>query len=671
MEFISEKVVTVDQSVKPSRFFGDKLIGLSRTYTRNDQHIEFSVYDFNGDQQKQIRLELASRPGRSCGLSIEELNRSYAIIKRGCGHYSVIDIENGKVAFDIPPYRDADFLYFALTENYLLVRPLPYGERRYTEPLPVSVFDLPSGRELSKLLLPKGKLHTAGGKLFIENVDRQTLSTSVYSLNERALLDENRAASEIRQLAAQVREMDDPYAALDAFEAISLTEMRQAPEKFLGEADLYGRLLAYNPRTSGEGAEFIRHISEMAPASASVKALLEQSEERSAIFSTDSLVREATLSKIWATAENRPLLSARTGLKNINFGAFSSQIYFNDDRVYIACYACDERGLVAVEVYKRDSWEHVATVPVIRPGGEKQENISAIAFSSDKMFVSLANRYPDESDTNIYVFDLHSLQPVKSWHDGTNGALFVSGEDYIGICNCNTEKCRRIDVNTLLPFDEETFARAACTNPYRQSKTTSPDVAEKAKGLPDFAAYVSDKYFVIDVATHPLQKYEFHSINEEAEPTTFPIMVTHLAWRQLYFSSQEDFVAIGDRNMDSVKFYGFNLSDQSYRTLIEMPSEKYQGAASDGKSLFLAFDGSVLVIDMRSGAVYDFSYVFEDSSDRNKPIISRMLVDRDTLVVLARGGKAATFNLSKFYSRSNARETPYWKSSKELNNWRH
>ena len=130
-------------------------------------------------------------------------------------------------------------------------------------------------------------------------------------------------------------------------------------------------------------------------------------------------------------------------------------------------------------------------------------------------------------------------------------------------------------------------------------------------------------------------------------------------------------VAIGDRNMDAVKFYGFNLADQSYRTLIEMPSEKYQGAASDGKSLFLAFDGSVLVIDMRSGAVHDFAYVFEDSNARNKPIISRMLVDRDVLVVLARGGKAATFNLDKFYIGSNPRQTPYWKSSKELSNWQH
>lgn len=651
----------------PIAFVNGQILGV---FPHDKTRRALKVISLDGEVREQTVLDNvpSAFQGRYCQGAIASTQGRFAVMMRNCGRYEVVDASSGRTGFAIPVHDGATFFQTAINDRYVFVRPLVEGHSNEERPSLVFVYDLATGRELARQLLPRGELVAVGDKLVVKHL-RGSLSVHVYSIDDRSLRDSEWSSVELERAAENAKRAADPYLALDKLEEATLAPLladieENGGKRFPEVAALYGRLLAVNPRQAKKGAAILRKLVEAQTQSA--RAIVTAAAQRASVFSTDDEARETALAAIWRRADERPLQASRIGHPAVEFDPFSNQIHFHGQRAFVA-----QGGSVGVGVHDRRDWTLLQSVGITASDSEKQEYVAATAFVSGRMFVSLANRFPEPSDVNLYVYDLETLDLLKSLHTKENGAQFVSGENVLGICNCeigDPRACRAIDPVTLAPVSQTFRSDAVCVDGHRQAATVSPTIADLASQVKGRIVAIGDGYFVTDHGHHPLSEYEFHPWRDVTASFRFQRPVTSL--RELYFTVSGEGVVIADRWPDKVRYYFFEFSGKTYKTVIELPNE-WSNGASDGKSLFLASGSYVLALDLRSGAILDWAEVFERDrrssarAPRDDGIV-RLLVDGDRLVAVGKDGKAAVFDLGRFYEATAASVSPYSETSRIL-----
>ena len=101
--------------------------------------------------------------------------------------------------------------------------------------------------------------------------------------------------------------------------------------------------------------------------------------------------------------------------KTIQLPKLEGQLNFIDKNIYAPRWGCSpnpDRGGVGIEVYNRDTFDHITWLKVYDCDDEQQDNIEAISADQSKLYVRTGFRYPDETRTNYFVFDKSSWKAV-------------------------------------------------------------------------------------------------------------------------------------------------------------------------------------------------------------------------------------------------------------------
>jgi len=666
-------------------FAGGRIVGFGPDNMRGDRHYDVSFMSLSGEIMGERRVEFAEKRQRTygCSASLEVANARFVVAEHGCGHYLVIDAASGQVSFELPVYRDALKLQLALSERYLFVRP-EYRSARGGVPVSslVTVYDLTSGQELARLNLPDGSMMAHQGKLFLSTKARQTLQVSVYAVDDAALFNGERMKVEILAARAAAATIDDPYRALDALEQVSLARALDLESNEWADssriAEYYARLLARNPRTINEGISLLRQLLPFAREVPDIGPALEAAELRQAIFSADRDVREPALEAAWRPASTRPLLAARSGFTDIGDNFDYDGVRYFQGRAYVPCYYCGASEFIGVQVFDQATWAQIGMIEVLRPDTTQQESISDIAFVDGKLVVTLATRFPVGDEVNYYVFDPVTFEKLESRSTGLNGALLQKIGAGGGVAGCECSRKQRICAIFETPADAEARSTRIDAQAVCAARSSLPHMAmpletvQRVDELGFFPKHVSKTYAVglADRRTHPVNLYEFHRLDGTAPPVRLARPVTG---SEIFLTEDERRAVLLDYSYMSLRYFSFDLRTGKERTLIALPWEVgYSASTHDGRTLFIAYEGSVLAVDMVTGTVRDFAYVFDDKSDPgSRPVsIQSLLTDGDSLLVISRKHGTAIIDLERFYevSEADTSTTPYLQTDRALHN---
>lgn len=94
--------------------------------------------------------------------------------------------------------------------------------------------------------------------------------------------------------------------------------------------------------------------------------------------------------------------------KTIQLPKLERHLYFIDKYIYAQRWGCGvnpDGGGVGIEVYNRDTFDHITWLKVYDCDDEQQDNIEVISADQSKLYVRTGFRYPDEARTNYFVFD--------------------------------------------------------------------------------------------------------------------------------------------------------------------------------------------------------------------------------------------------------------------------
>ena len=502
---------------------------------------ELKILTLSGELKKEIVVgNVIRNEAGTCGSSIDAIGERYAVLRRGCGQYSILDIEQAKIVFHLPRDRSNKFYDFALSGRFLFARPESGRLSAPTKSNRISVFELDTGRKLAMASLPGGKLLTSRGRLLLKTHTPRDLKVSVYSVDQTALLNADRSTNELQAAVQNARNTDDPYKSLEILESVSLDPMHQelkenGATQYGDVVEFYGRMLAYNPRSSLEGAGLLERLSEVRPADPSLKTLADAARLRGAIFSTDSETREFALNINWPRAGERPLLSSRTFIPNIHRRTLLPFVYFHEKRVFLVCNHCGE-----IKVFSRNTWDHITTLSVPGP-------VSSVVFNAGRMFIS--------GPYSIQVYSLKTLECMKTWLADVRDARLSSGENSIGVCNCQTRRCLLFDAATLEQKDQRMPGNTICYGRDDQRKTITPAMVKSAEARGINLIYASQQYFVGNVGSYRERIIEFHRKDGESGPVRFPPTLSAAVGRQFYLTKDESHVVIADGADGYGKFF--------------------------------------------------------------------------------------------------------------------
>jgi len=147
--------------------------------------------------------------------------------------------------------------------------------------------------------------------------------------------------------------------------------------------------------------------------------------------------------------------------------------------------------------------------------------------------------------------------------------------------------------------------------------------------------------------------YEIRPANGEGELIRFEMSMSFQAAPFSAFFQTEDktHLLIGAHSIDSIRFYAIDLANKETRILLELPIDNYRGAATDGRTLFLAFPQTVIAVDIITGNIID-------GMDPNGEVDSVLVAD-NKLIVQGSGGSLLLLDLKRFYEPSVPARTPF------------
>jgi hypothetical protein len=653
----------------------DRVLGFLNAGCRTPCRFELVASNLQGNVTARISVAAPERrPGRYCGPAIESAIDARVIVRLECGRYAVLDLDRQELAYQLPTEADADFFNTSASDGLLFARSNrhmrgPTGQPRTGD---VLVLDLATGRELARVRLPEGRLIAVRDKLLVVSA-RSAGQVSVYSVDKTVLYDDDMARQNVTQAVQRAQMAANPYESLAQIETVSLSAILESPPDRLSEdqfqfATLYARCLAFNPLRAREGATLLARLADSRIPNIALRRLSDAAARRAAYFHSDAAVREKAISESWSVASQRPLISSIILRPFVDYGSLFERIYFHDHRAFVPYWD----GSVKLRVFDRSDWSLLATIAIMNGDSTKQENIDSVGFAGGRLFVSLGNRYPNQSDVNFYAYDLTTLERVAAVHIPENGPALVPGAEVLGICDrwaTQLNRCRAISAATLEPSAIELKPTNAQYILRRLESPTASllepylDWSLPGVQVPIRPELADPRFSVTKVdVLYPESSLEFQSTDGQGPPFRFPFRVTDNGFMRALFTDDGSRAIITQSSLDMVRFYSFDIASKEAHILVELPVHYYKGAVTDGRTLFLAWDRTLMAVDMRTGGILDavdpYDRVEGEPPTRRMEIQTLFVVD-GRLVVLAPGGPARVLDLKRFYELSEPSETPF------------
>ena len=156
---------------------------------------------------------------------------------------------------------------------------------------------------------------------------------------------------------------------------------------------------------------------------------------------------------------------------------------------------------------------------------------------------------------SIQVYSLKTLEYMKTWLADVRDARLSSGENSIGVCNCQTRRCLLFDAATLEQKDQRMPGNTICYGRDDQRKTITPAMVKSAEARGINLIYASQQYFVGNVGSYRERIIEFHRKDGESGPVRFPPTLSAAVGRQFYLTKDESHVVIADGADGYGKFF--------------------------------------------------------------------------------------------------------------------
>lgn len=666
MRYLGESKGDVFAGYESFKTFRGDFVGLRRLEcTREVCRYTFEFFDLQGRLSKSVEIAARAKYGRHCGPSFQIFNDAYAIVQGNCGQYFVVDLENKKLLYGLPEFAESNFYKIAVADRHIIIRPdkdIP-SDTRLENTEPVSILDIETGAVVAKQHLPHGSLLSYGNKIILKRVRKyRTLDIEVYGLNDDVLSDADGRMNLITKTAKEARSKPDPYQSLRHFESVALDPLISENIKDLGSEQFqslidYARYLALNPHRVEEGIEILERVIEAYPTDSKLGKLFTAATLRAKLFEVDSQAREATLAGNWLPVEERPIFASGTGQHAINFGAFSEQIHFHDEKVIIACWDCEADGQArsGIEIYDRDSWEHLASIPVMQSDSGKQASIANLIVSNDRIYVSVHNRYPDPGEKNLFVYDLNTYEKLAEVAGPSNGTMQEFEESQSNACVCNRQECLYFNLKNLEMSDKADGDDLICPRSVLEASREEEIIKS------------SSRYYV---TRRGRQDLTFHPLNAPDQAIPFPFRVSNLGWDQVYFYDDGAKAVIMDKSLDVMRLYTFDIASKTNEILIEIPLGSHFSVVSGDQALFISLGRTILAIDLKTGKIIDWADPFlstsSDSTQQRPQRIDRLVVDRGNLIALGRNGPSRIIDLHKLYALSSVDNTPFARTEKVL-----
>jgi hypothetical protein len=676
MRFVGETRPEALARLRGTRVFGDEILGFATQPCSPDASCRFDLvsYTVSGEETSRITFSGQARPWCSIDprFSFEDMVSPQTVISLGCGQYAVVDLEQKRLLQYLPRQFPYSFGYRVVTSGSLVfVRPEESMPPKLGEPrgLGVWVFDLQTGKELAKVDLPEGALQPIGNKLLLTRYQSQ--GRQVYTIDETAIRDGDQRRADLVAAAQRARTASNAYEALGELEAASLAPM-QDPADLDAEmsriATDYGRYLALSVRRSSEGAVSLARLASSRPQDAALQRLAETAARRASYLQDSDSMRERALSEAWAPASRRPIGASIIGRPFVNLDTFRTPILPVGDRVLIAR---NTSSRMIVDVYARSDWRRVGSITIPHSDSEHNEAVASVASGAGRIFVSVYKRFVGRSDRNLHIFDARTLQSIAAVAPELGNVTLISGEQTLGICGEYSRECRAVQASDLQPVDLTLYNVNRFLPVGRPAGTELWDYAQSAVIAlsPNRAVSIGARYFVADRGGSPDKAFEFRALNGEGEAIPFPVPMYHVGDPEFYFSS-DGLRAVAGHSSATVRYYSFDLPTRDLHILFEISNLVYRGTVTDGQTLFAAFDRSLIAVDMMTGDIIDWAVVFDqpDARTNNIPIISRMLIDRDRLIVLSVEGPARVIDLKLFRAMAGPMDTPFAATAAALRN---
>jgi len=399
---------------------GGTLISLhgNRIYTAYSANaaMDLMVYDHQFKELGRMKLpQPIEKVNFGCQPQIEQNEDDRALLIANCGEMHVLDLKSFSVERSMP--RHSLFYSVALYKGLIFTT----TEKQNG----IIIFDMNSAAEIARFPIPASYLFIKGDVLLAAEAPVNRLKDSswpmqAYRINADIIRSgdwKNQSIINACSQASQaIQNGGDIYEAVRVCENSGINSVINSgnvPADVLPHAVNYATWLS---QTLHRYDESLTIFDKLRKQGANVNSMaVNEAIIKKQLFdpAIDLKTLDTNSSGTFAKALKLGLNQKPT--KTIQLPKLEGQLHFIDKNIYAPRWGCGSNpdgGGVGIEVYNRDTFDHITSLKVYECDDEQQDNIEAISADQSKLYVRTGFRYPDETRTNYFVFDKSSWKAV-------------------------------------------------------------------------------------------------------------------------------------------------------------------------------------------------------------------------------------------------------------------
>lgn len=406
--------------IKETSIPGGALISLygNRIYTAYSANTAMDLMVYNHQFKELGRLKIPpplEKINSYCQPQIVQNEGDRAVLITNCGEMHVLDLKSFSVERSIPRY--SHFYSTALYKGLIFTT----TEKQNG----IVVFDMNSAAEVARFPIPASYLFIKGDILLAAEAPVNRLKDSswpmqTYRINADSIRSgewKNQSIINACSEASQaIQNGDDIYQAARLCEDSGIHGVINSgniPADVLPHVVNYATWLSQTLHRYDESLHIfdkLRKLGAEANPEAVNEAILKKNVFDAAIdLKTLNINSSGTFAKALKLGLNQK------PTRTIQLPKLEGQLRFIDKNIYAPRWGCSpnpDGGGVGIEVYNRDTFNHITWLKVYDCDEEQQDNIEAITADKSKLYVRTGFRYPDETRTNYFVFDKSSWKLV-------------------------------------------------------------------------------------------------------------------------------------------------------------------------------------------------------------------------------------------------------------------
>jgi tetratricopeptide (TPR) repeat protein len=403
---------------------------------------EIKAYDLAFKELGGFPVPTKSRQlNGSCELGPAKVVGDKLLVGANCGDIAIYDLKKRTLERTIPAFDPAYFNSFDVVGDLLFVAPGPRDMRH--SPNKGRIFDLQTGEEKSTLDIAAYSIAIDHDLLItvseLSQIQRQYNTLTIYRMQKDLLVAADTRLKKIRDAYENAKAFaarHDNYRAIDileeaGFPAALASDGLDGPLESMAKD--YTRWLADTFHRFAEALPLIAQFRLKYPQEASWALVLSDVLRKQYEIGGDKAAWDKSIA---AYQEYQQLSGRALGTQQREFardkqviassdvhevsivgGDIINSIFFHEERAYIGRYDCiNSHGGVSLEVFERQTFQHLQTIHIAGCDDDYQDNIGNIRFTPTQILLDIGYRYESLDRPNLVVLDKASLANLDQSH---------------------------------------------------------------------------------------------------------------------------------------------------------------------------------------------------------------------------------------------------------------